>query len=104
MTHSHQPTETDIELGSSEEITDSNSNSQISNSNVNDNQPLASDEPLSPHDDQSLVSDAIGSDVNDSISNKISASNNSDSNSQRPKRLAAMKGRQRSPDDPYIHY
>ena len=66
LTHSHQPTEASPDAGSSEEITDSNSNSQMSNSG---------DEASNSNDNQLVVSDDFISDVNDLISNKFSDSN-----------------------------
>ena len=94
LTHSHQPTEASPDAGSSEEITDSNSNSQTSNSG---------DEASNFNDNQLVVSDDFTSDVNGLISNKISDSKPSNLASQRPRRLAAIGGRQHSHDDPYIY-
>ena len=95
LTHSHQPTEASPDAGSLEEITDSNSNSQMSNSG---------DDSSNFNDNQLAVSDDFTSDVNHLISNKFSDSNLSNLASQRPRRLAAIRGRQRSYDDPYIYY
>ena len=97
LTHSHQPTEASPDAGSSKEITDSNSNSQMSNS---------VGEALNFNDNQLVVSDDFSSDVNDLISYKFSDSNPSNlaSQTQRPRRLAAIRGRQRSHDEPYIYY
>ena len=95
MTHSHQPTKASPDAGSSEEITDSNSNSQMSNSG---------DEASNFNDNQLVVSDDFTSDVNDLISNKFSDSNPSNLASQGPRSLVAIRGRQRSHDDPYIYY
>ena len=42
-------------------------------------------------------------DATDQISNKVSNSSDLSSASQRPRRLAAIRGKQRSPDDPCIY-
>ena len=88
LTHSHQPTAAIADEDSSEEISDSNSNNQISSANGS-----------SVLDDQ-VVSNEFNPEVVDQISNSVSESNIS----QRPKRLAAMRGRQRSQNDPYLYY
>ena len=74
LTHSHQPTETSPDAGNSEEIMDSNSNSQMSNSG---------DEASNFNYNQLVVSDDFTSDVNDLISNKFSDSNPSNLASQK---------------------
>ena len=101
LTHSHQPTEASADAGNSEEITDSTSNSQMSNS---DDQLHISNDEASNLSDQQLVSDVSSSDVSDPISNEFSDSNSSNLASQRPRRAAAIRGRQRPHDDPYIYY
>ena len=95
LTHSHQPTEASPDAGSSEEITESNSNSQMSNSG---------DEASNFNDNQLVVSDDLTSDVDDLNLNKFSDPNPTNLASQRPRRLAAIRGRLRSHDDPYIYY
>ena len=62
------------------------------------------DEASNFNDNQLVVSDDLTSDVDDLNLNKFSDPNPTNLASQRPRRLAAIRGRLRSHDDPYIYY
>ena len=86
LTHCHQPTQ--VTTDSSDAENASVSNSQVSDSN----------------DDQMPGSNDLPSQVDDHDFNDFSNSGHASSVSKRPRRQAALRSRQQSPDSPYIYY